>query len=74
MTIENNLSTVLIAEGDNYLTQSADVELAERLIATKVALSKFSTPSDWKEITKAEGDAIIAEQNALRESALTLND
>lgn len=74
MTIENNLSTILIAEGDNYLTQSADVELAERLIATKVALSKFGTPADWKEITKAEGDQIIAEQNALRESAQISND
>lgn len=74
MTIENNLSTILIAEGDNYLTQSAEVELAERLIATKVALSKFSTADDWKEISKAEGDQIIAEQNALRESAQISND
>lgn len=66
MTTENYTSIVLTAEGDNYLTQIADVELSERIVATKIALSKFSTPADWKEISKAEGDQIIAEQNELR--------
>lgn len=74
MTIENNLSTILIAEGDNYLTQSAEVELAERLIATKVTLSKFSTADDWKEISKAEGDEIINAQNELRAAEIEAAD
>ncbi len=74
MITENNLSIILIAEGDNFLTQTAEVELIDRIVATKVALSKYSTVDDWKEITKAEADEIIAAQKAERESALTLND
>ena len=74
MTSENFTSIILTAEGDNYLTQTADVNLSERIVATKVALGKYSTLDDWKEITKAAGDAIIAEQNALRESSLISND
>lgn len=74
MTIENNLSTILIAEGDNYLTQIADVELSERIVATKIALSKFSTVDDWKEISKAEGDEIINAQNELRAAEIEAAD
>lgn len=60
----------MTAEEGNYLTQTADVDLMERIVATKVALSKFSTIDDWKEISKEEGDAIIAEQNAQRAAEL----
>lgn len=74
MTSENFTSIILTAEGDNYLTQTADVDLSERIVATKVALGKYSTLDDWKEITKAEGDAIIAEQNALREAEIEAAD
>lgn len=68
MTSENYTSIVLTADEGYYLTQTADVELTDRVVASKVALSKFSTVDDWKEITKEEADQIIAEQNALREA------
>lgn len=61
---------LMTAEEGCYLTQVADVDLAERIVASKVALSKFSTIDDWKEITKEEGDQIIAEQNAARTAEL----
>lgn len=60
----------MTAEEGHYLTQVAEVDLLERIVATKVALSKFSTIDDWKEITKEDGDAIIAEQNAARTAEL----
>lgn len=66
MTTENISTMVMTAEEGYYLTQTADVPLDERIVASKVALSKFSTIDDWKEITKEEGNQIIAEQNAQR--------
>lgn len=74
MTTENYTSIVMTAEGDNYLTQIADVELSERIVATKIALSKFSTVDDWKEISKAEGDEIINAQNELRAAEIEAAD
>lgn len=70
MTSENFTSIVLTADEGYCLTQTADVELSDRVVATKVALSKHSTVDDWKEITKEEADQIIAEQNALREATV----
>lgn len=70
MTTEKVSTMVMTAEEGYYLTQVADVALAERIVASKVALSKFSTIDDWKEITKEEGDQIIAEQNAQRAAEL----
>lgn len=74
MTTENYTSIVMTAEGDNYLTQIADVELSQRVVATKIALSKFSTVDDWKEISKAEGDEIINAQNELRAAEIEAAD
>lgn len=70
MTTEQVSTMVMTAENGYYLTQVADVDLAERIVASKVALSQFSTIDDWKEITKEEGDQIIAEQNAQRAAEL----
>lgn len=70
MTTEKVSTMVMTAENGYYLTQVADVDLAERIVASKVALSKFSTIDDWKEISKEEGDQIIAEQNAARAAEL----
>lgn len=70
MTTENIQTMVMTSKNGYYLTQVADVPLAERIVASKVALSKFLTIDDWKEITKEEGDQIIAEQNAARTAEL----
>ncbi len=70
MTTNEYTSTILTAEEGKYLTQTADVELLDRIIATKVAVSANSSASDWKEITKEEGDALISAQNEARQTAL----
>lgn len=64
--ITNTFTTTIIeAEGDNYLTQVAEVELKDRLVAAKIALGKFDSVDNYKEISKEEGDAIKAEQENL---------
>lgn len=68
MTTENYTSIVLTADEGYFLTQTADVELRDRIVASKIALSKHSTVDDWKEISKEEADQIIADQNAEREA------
>lgn len=68
MTTENFTSIVLTADAGYYLTQTADVELRDRIVASKIALSRHSMVDDWKEITKEEADQIIADQNAEREA------
>lgn len=70
MTSENYTSIVLTSDEGYCLTQTADVDIKDRVVASKVALSKFSTVDDWKEITKEEADQIIAQQNALREAEI----
>ncbi len=62
----HSFTTILIeAEEGFYLTQTADVELKDRMVASKIALGKFDSPENYKEITKEEGDAIKAEQEKL---------
>ncbi len=62
----NSFTTIIIEADDNcYLTQTADVELKDRMVASKIALGKFDSPENYKEITKEEGDAIKAEQEKL---------
>lgn len=64
--ITNTFTTTIIeAENDCYLTQVADVDLKDRLVVTKIALGKFDSADNYKEISKAEGDAIKAEQENL---------
>ncbi len=54
---KSEFTTVIItADEGMYLTQSADVAISERIICTEVALGCNSSPGEWKEITKEEGD------------------
>ena len=65
----NSFTTITIeAEENCYLTQVADVNLKDRIVASKIALGKFDAPENYKEITKEEADAIKAEQENLIEN------
>lgn len=67
MTNENYTSIILIAESGKYLTQvSEDIEINDRIVATQIALSKYSVPEDWKEITEEEARIIIEKQEEER--------
>lgn len=49
-----------------FYTQSADVEIQDRILSDgPVWLSCNSTKDDWKIITQAEADQIIAEQERI---------
>ena len=70
--MKNSSFTVQIIEpSDGYtLTQSADVELRDRIFSKKVYLAVNDKASNWKEITDAEADKLREEQEILaREDA-----
>lgn len=59
-------TTVLNVEEGKYLTQSFEVDLLERVVASTIALGKFDSVDNWKEITKEEGDTIREQQAEAR--------
>lgn len=65
--MKNSSYTVQIIEpNDGYtLTQSADVEVKERIFSKKVYLAVNDSASNWKEITDAEADALREQQEIL---------
>ena len=56
---------VLIPSKGYMLTQAFDVEIANRVVSEKVYLAVTDEPSNWKDITIEEADAIKAEQEKL---------
>ena len=56
---------VLIPNEGHMLTQAFDVEIANRVVSEKVYLAVTDEPSNWKEITTKEADAILAEQERI---------
>jgi hypothetical protein len=73
MIIKDFNTTVITAEEGKYLTQSFDLDIENRVIATTVALGKNDSVDNWKEITKEEGNTIVKEQNDLRQMKLQNN-
>lgn len=53
----------ILQRKDGYkYTQSADVELQDRLILSVIYLADTANESDWKIITEAEADEIRRQQ------------
>lgn len=65
MTLNNFTTVVITPDEGKFLTQKADVEIKDRVIATTVALGKDDSPDNWVEISKAQAD----EYKALKEKA-----
>lgn len=57
----------IIADEDYKLTQSADIPLQERIIASAVMLGKGCSSNEWREIPQYEADEILRQQEELRE-------
>lgn len=58
-----------------YYTQSADVEIQNRIVSNDyIYLACNSTKDDWKIIDQAEADAIKAEQEKLAEEQSKNNE
>ena len=63
--IQSSFTTrVLTPEEGHVLTQSADVDIKERIFSDKVFLGKYDVPENWKEITEDEAEVLKAEQEA----------
>ena len=63
----NTYTTVIIeSEQNHYLTQKDDsVDLKDRVIAKIIALGKYDSPDNYKEISEEEGNEIMVQQEEL---------
>lgn len=53
------------SEKGMFLTQSADVDIRDRIIGIKAILGKGCSSSQWKEITAEEAKAIMEEKERI---------
>lgn len=56
MKTEKFTTMILTPEEGKYLTQTAGVDIRERIISTSVALGRNDSAANWREITQAEAD------------------
>lgn len=63
-----NVLEELIADDGKKLTQSTDIDIKERIIATAVMLGKGCSSSEWIEITQEEANNILKQQNENEEN------
>lgn len=63
----NTFTTIILTPENGFvLTQSNDVELEQRIIASQIALGANDSVDNWKEITIEEGEQIKAQIEAMR--------
>lgn len=55
---------VIKADNGKFLTQSDDVDIKDRVIATSVALGKNDSMLNWREISATEAENYRKEQEA----------
>ena len=66
--ITSNYTVIILQPSEGYtLTQSADVEVADRILSKKIFLAVNDSPDNYKEITDQEADDIRSEQERLAE-------
>lgn len=64
-------TTIITAKEGYYITNvSDDIDIKDRLIATSIALGKFDSVDNYKEITKAEADDLKAAQEKAQKEAI----
>ena len=64
--IQSNYTVRIIEPSEGFtLTQSADVDLENRVLSKKVFLAVNDDPYNWKEITDTEADEIRSQQEEL---------
>lgn len=57
----------ILKPNDGYLlTQSADVELQERIFSEEIWLAVTDSPDNWKDIPIAEAESLKKQQEELR--------
>lgn len=56
-------TTIITAADGKYITNADDnVDIKDKLIATSIALGKFDSVDNYKEITKEEADELKKQQ------------
>ena len=67
--IQSNYTVVVLEPSEGYtITQSAEVEVQNRILSKKVFLAVNDSPSNWKEITDTEADEIrVAQEEYAKE-------
>lgn len=63
MEISNFTTTILKASEGYKLTQSNDIDIKERILASTIALGKYDSQDNWKEVTDEEAEALRKEQD-----------
>ena len=67
---QSNYTVIIIEPSEGYtLTQSADVEVKDRILSKKIYLAINDNMANYKEITDAEADEIRLEQERLAKEA-----
>ena len=72
--MKNSNYTVRVIEPETgfYLTQSADVNIEDRILSKKIFLAVNDSEDNWKEISDMEAEVIKAEQERIaKEKELT---
>lgn len=60
MNIENYNTVKILVPSEGYkLTQKENVEISERMISDKIALGKYDSDNNYKEIPNDEADIIL---------------
>lgn len=65
--MKNSNYTVRVIEPETgfYLTQSADVNIENRILSKKIFLAVNDSEDNWKEISDMEAEVIKAEQERI---------
>lgn len=70
MTQEEFTTIILQADAEHLLTQASDVAINERVVVERVALGRYDSAENWREITLAEAAEIRLAQQAAAEAGL----
>lgn len=60
--IQSTYTTRILTPESGYITQAGDIDIKDRVFSKKLFLAVNDNPSNWKEITEAEAEALKAEQ------------
>lgn len=73
---QTNFTTIILeADNNKYLTQTSEnININERIVASKVAIGSKDSADNWKEITEEEANEIKqAKEEAIKESMGEIN-
>ncbi len=64
MLQESFTTVILKADKSHKLTQVGDIDFKERIISETVALGRYDSAENWREITNEEAEEYLRQQKA----------